>query len=151
MVNWLDYYKYDEATGNLISLYTGKPLCNEDRDGYVRVRRDGKEFRAHRIIWEIFHGPIPDGMLVDHKDGNVRNNRIENLRLATRTQNNANRVKQDFSCLPKGVAKVGNKFRARITRNSKTISLGTFNTAEEAGEAYARAAEDFDGEFFCSR
>lgn len=146
MIDWSKHFKYED--GNLISKYTNKPMCNYDKEGYIRVRRDGKEYRAHRVIWEILKGPIPDGMLIDHINGNTRDNRIENLRLATRQQNNINRVKSGQSTLPKGVVKVGARYRARITRNSKTISIGTYDTPEEAGNAYNAYAEELDGEFF---
>lgn len=149
MINWKEYYTYNN--GELVSKYTGRAMCNIDKDGYIRVRREGREFRAHRIIWEMFNGEIPEGFLVDHIDGNTLNNNISNLRLATRAQNNANKTKQKFSEYPKGVTRVGNKYRVRITRNGITKSLGTFDTPEEAGIAYLDAASEADGEFLCVR
>lgn len=142
-----ELYAYDD--GLLISKYTNNILCNMDRDGYIRVRVDGHEYRAHRVIWEMFNGAIPNGYLVDHIDGDVYNNRIENLRLATRQQNNVNSTgKKKRSSLPKGVTMNGNRYRAKITFSGKTYSLGTFATAEEASLAYNKAAEDFHKEFY---
>lgn len=139
------YYEYED--GNLINKITKHIYCNLDRDGYVRVRKDGKEYRAHRIIWSLFNGDIPEGMLIDHKDGDVSNNNISNLRLATRQQNNANSRKRHFNECPKGVTKVGKRYRARISYNNTTISLGTFDTPEEASEVYNNKAIELNGEF----
>lgn len=139
-------YIYDD--GLLISRHTGQILCNMDKDGYIRVRVGGKEYRAHRVIWEMFNGPIPEGMLVDHIDRDVYNNRIENLRLATRQQNNANSMgKYSKSGLPKGVTKSRNRYRAKIYYNGETHCLGTYDTVEEAKAAYDEAAEILHGEF----
>lgn len=135
-------YDYDDG---LLMNKSGHIYCNLDKEGYVRVRRGGKEYRAHRIIWEMFHGEIPEGYLVDHIDRDVYNNRIENLRLATRQQNNVN------SCgvgkYPKGVVKNGKKYRSRITINGIYKNLGTFTTVEEASTAYNEAAKEAFGEF----
>ena len=142
-------YYYED--GLLISKNNGKILCNLDRDGYIRVRISGKEYRAHRIIWEMHYGEIPEGMLVDHIDRDVYNNRIENLRLATRQQNNSNRRKvilnKDIAVLPKGVTKSNSRYRARIRYKENTYCIGTFDTPEEAGQAYKDAAEVLNGEY----
>lgn len=145
MLNILEKIYYQD--GQLYSKATNKPYRNYDRDGYIRVRQNNKEYRAHRLIWELHHGEIPSGMLIDHIDGNVRNNDISNLRLATRQQNNANRNKLDSSVLPKGVIRYSKYYRARITYNGTTYSLGSYSTVEEAEEAYKEAAYILNGEF----
>ena len=123
-----DLYTYDN--GLLLNKKTGHIYCNLDRDNYIRVRRDGKEYRAHRIIWELFNGPIPETLLIDHIDRNTLNNRIENLRLVSRAQNNWN--SKGRGNLGKGITKVGNKYRAKIMYRGETYSIGTFDTIEEA-------------------
>lgn len=138
-----DLYTYDN--GLLLNKKTGHIYCNLDRDNYIRVRRDGKEYRAHRIIWELFNGPIPETLLIDHIDGDALNNRIENLRLVNRSQNNWNSKAKGPLC--KGITKVGNKYRAKIMYKGETYSIGTFNTVEEASREYKEAAELLYGEY----
>ena len=44
-------------------------------------------YRVHRLIWEAFNGPIPDGYVVDHINGDKKDNRLENLQLLTWSEN----------------------------------------------------------------
>jgi hypothetical protein len=64
----------------------------EDVDGYMRYVITDKykkkyNLLVHRIVWQFFHGPIPEGMTVDHIDGNKHNNFITNLQLLTPEEN----------------------------------------------------------------
>jgi hypothetical protein len=144
-MNWHDYYIYDG--GLLISKNTGEVLCNVTDDGYLRVRNKGKEYRGHRIIWEMFNGPIPKDMLIDHIDGNKLNNCIENLRIATRIENNSNRVGTSKLGLPKGISKNGSKYRVRLMYEGKVYCLGTYKTIEEAVNVYNDKSKELRGEF----
>lgn len=54
---------------------------------YWRVKLDGVNYAVHRIIYEMVHGEIPDGMVLNHIDNNTFNNRIENLELCTHKEN----------------------------------------------------------------
>lgn len=101
--------------------------------GYREIRYNGKLYKTHRIIFLMFHGYLPEE--IDHINNNRLDNRIENLREATRFQNNCNtklqlRNKTGY----KGVwfDKQRNKYSASIRVNKKTIHLGRFNTAIEA-------------------
>jgi hypothetical protein len=60
-----------------------RPAGSIRQDGYHAINVGKKKYRAHRIIWEMHHGPIPAGLVVDHIDADPGNNRIENLRLAS--------------------------------------------------------------------
>ena len=74
----------------------GRPIGSRDRDGYtvLAIDHQGKTLRgimAHRVIWEAVHGPIPDGLEINHIVG-VRfggSNAISNLEIVTRSENMA--------------------------------------------------------------
>jgi hypothetical protein len=92
----------------------------------------------------------PKGSVVDHHNHNGLDNRRENLRLCSQSQNlgNTRKAKNNTTGL-KGVGfhKASGKYRASIVQNKKHIHLGLFATAEEAHAAYVRAAEKIFGEF----
>lgn len=150
-MNFNDRYIYKD--GKLFSKITGKEMTSTTDEGYLRVRVAGKEYRSHRVIWEMHNGEIPEGMLIDHIDGDITNNILSNLRLCTRQQNNHNSKAHSNGALGvKGVTKVGNKYRARIFIDGKTISLGTFLTIEEAASAYNSRAIELQKEYaYCAR
>jgi len=85
---------------------------------------------------------------VDHRDGDGLNNRRNNLRIATCSENRSNRVRAEQSTAPyKGITRHGNKWRARIGINGTRIHLGTFESAEEAAKTYDEAAKRIHMEF----
>ena len=103
--------------------------------GYRRVQLDGKEFMEHRVIYEMLNGPIPEGMQIDHINGKTSDNRIENLRVVTCSENHQNKKRANGFQTHK---KTG-KFRARIGVDGKEIYLGLYETEELAREAYLKA------------
>lgn len=125
-------------------------------------------YSLHTMVWErMMEAPLPPGFLVDHINGDKLDNRRSNLRLATRSDNEANKRKrrshkkkdgsiQTYSKY-KGVTKIqdGRKkcWRAIISTNTnnagktKQVNLGTFYTEREAAEAYNKAALEMFGEF----
>lgn len=113
-----------------------------NRDGYRQIQIDGRIYSAHRLAWLYVHGSWPGGF-IDHINRLRSDNRLENLRLASRAENNQN------SATPKtntsGFRGVtwdgrGQKWRATITVDNKKISVGSHATPEEAYAAYLRAA-----------
>lgn len=141
-----------------VALQNGGVMLVDDED-VARVRdikwygrRDGLTMYAvswcgagvHRLILGASKGE-----LVDHRNGDGLDNRRSNLRLATKRQNSQNGKKIRGKVKLKGVTYRSDKdvYRARITVNGKTLHLGDFGTAEEAGGAYDRAAVLHFGEF----
>lgn len=114
---------------------------------YRAVKIFGRTYKEHRLAWFYIHGEWPPEM-VDHVDGDPTNNKIANLRLATRKQNAANRkVDRKHSVGLKGVSRSGNRFYAKIYFEEKLRALGGYATAEEAHAAYCMAAKKLRGEF----
>lgn len=116
---------------------------------YRRIEINHKSYLAHRLVWLLHFGEFPpNGMAIDHINGNSGDNRICNLRLATHAQNCRNQKPKSGAAVPlKGVSKVRNKYRAHICVNKKLIHLGYFATAEEAHAAYCEAAAQHHREF----
>ena len=107
---------------------------------YVLASVDYQLHKLHRLIWLWHHGKFPEHHL-DHIDGNPGNNRIENLREATDSQNMQNQrtARANNKLGVQGVYRVKNRFRAVLTTNGKSQHLGYFDTPELAHEAYLKA------------
>jgi hypothetical protein len=105
--------------------------------GYVAITYNGTLYKAHRLAWRIFHGEDPGTQEVDHINRIRSDNRIKNLRLATRQQQSFNtKTRTDNKTGRKGVefrAKYLEKpYYAIATEKGKKIILGTFSSFEEA-------------------
>lgn len=108
------------------------------------------EGQSHQISMHRQIMGEPEGLEVDHRDGNGLDNRRHNLRVATHTQNSHN--SRRLSTNKTGVKGVHfeaqtQKYRAEIIAHKKHIRLGRFSTLEEATEARRRAAIEYHGEF----
>ncbi len=105
-----------------------------------------KIMRLHREIMNP-----PEGLLVDHKNGDSLDNRRANLRLATHSQNtcNSRKTSSETSSRFRGVTfkKHIRKWAARIKYLGKEIYLGVFDSEIDAARAYDRAAIKYHGEF----
>ena len=107
-------------------------------------------YKLHRLVWIYHNGDVPNGMIVDHVDGNSINNRIENLRLATPSENNRNsKISSKNTSGVKGVYwyKRDKKWKAQIMVDHKFIHLGYYNTIEEAEAAIIIARNNLHGDF----
>ena len=113
-------------------------------DGYMEVCLNGLKYRAHRLAWFYVYRRWPEPT-VDHRNGDLSDNRIENLRIATRAQNSSN--KKGWSGRLKGTHFNGRKWVAQISRKPMHYYLGSFSTMEQAHEAYVEAAKRLHGGF----
>ena len=107
-------------------------------NGYVRVKLNSKSYQAHRLVYMLVHGHIPNNLYIDHIDGNKSNNRIENLRTVTHQENLHNmRNAKGYYKHPCG------KWCAQIHRDGTVLNLGLFTHEEEAREAYLEAKKKY--------
>jgi hypothetical protein len=117
-----------------------------DTKGYARAKISNKGKFMHRLIMGVTNPNI----YVDHINGNPLDNRRENLRLATNSQNQANRqIHSTNTTGYRGVcwAKDTQKWQASIKVNRKSIYLGQYTNIEDAANAYKKAAEEYFGDF----
>lgn len=108
--------------------------------GYMFITISGKRYRAHRLAWFYIHGYWPLNE-IDHINGNRSDNRLCNLREATRAENSQNLRRarsRNFSTGVLGVSfcKPVGKFRARLEIDGKEKCFGYFKTIDEASAAY---------------
>lgn len=108
--------------------------------GYVVMTVCGYKTYGHRLAWYYVYGEMPDGD-IDHINGVKDDNRISNLRKATRSQNmfNLHKPNKNNKLGVLGVHYNGSSYIAKINRDGKTSHIGSFQTQEEAHEAYMKA------------
>lgn len=125
----------------------GAPCSN----GYLMFRVMGQRYLAHRLAWLYVYGAWPDGD-IDHINGNRADNRIANLREATKSQNMANtRTQANNRSGVRGVIfdKASGKWMAYMQQHGRFINLGRYDIKEDAAtarqEAFSRAFGEFAG------
>lgn len=111
---------------------------------YALRRQEGRTIYLHRFIMNA-----PEGLDVDHKDGNGLNCKKSNLRLCTHAENqhNYSKTSRKTSSQYKGVHLSSRGWTSRIKNNGKIIHLGHFKSEREAAIAYDQAALEKFGEF----
>jgi hypothetical protein len=150
---------YDRETGLLtwkacpvggqgaIRIKTGTRAGCRSVQGYIVVRVNKVLYPAHRLIWFIETGEWPTDE-IDHRNHVKDDNRWENLRLATSSQNKINRrnARPNTSGF-RGVTRHRDKWIAQIGVDGYHMNLGTFDTPEAAYDAYRAAVLAHHGEF----
>lgn len=117
-----------------------KYIWHLNSGGYVL---NNKAERMHRLITKC-----PRGKEVDHINKNKLDNRKENLRICSRSENNSNRnVFCNNKSGYKGVDLWYGKYRAQIKKDGKKTHLGLFSAAEDAARAYDKKAKELFGKF----
>lgn len=118
---------------------------------YLEVKIDYKHVKVHQIIWKMHYGEIPKGKIIDHIDGNKINNRIENLRLVTPSQNaiHTKNLNRNNTSGYKGVVFDEKKrvYTMQIVFNGKQYRKRGFKTAEDAAISYNEYAKNFFGDY----
>lgn len=118
-------------------------IGTRDKDGYLKIRHNGKMFMAHRLAWMFHYGEMPN-QFIDHINGEKSDNRISNLRLASAKLNAQNirkpMIDNKVGMLGVTYEKSRSKYRADIYVNGKANFLGRFITANEAHEVYLKAS-----------
>lgn len=126
-----------------------KPAGYIGPKGYRHVGLNGVMHKHHRLVWCYFNGD-PGNLLIDHINYMPGDDRIENLRLATMSEN-----KRDMpapttnSSGYKGVSfhKATNKWRAQIKKDGATRHLGYYDSPKEAFDVYVQTAAELYGEY----
>lgn len=147
--------RYESTTG----LFYSKEIHKQWKSGRIlnytapdkrqSVLVDGNRYRAHRLAWFYTHGYWPSKH-IDHINGDPSDNRLCNLREATRTQNMANSKRPITNTTGyKGVSwhKGASKYQVHIRHAGKIYYLGLFTSAKQGHKAYAAATKRLNGEF----
>lgn len=118
-------------------------------NGYLYISLNRQRLLAHRMAWLYVHGEWPTRQ-IDHINGDRRDNRMCNLRLATASENACNgRLRATNTSGLRGVSwsKDKRKWVARIVKDRKQHVLGYFGDKQQAHLAYLEAAGNLHGAF----
>lgn len=141
-----DYYYERDGILYVKGTLTEVPYFYDN--GYKRFRHKGKTYKVSRVIFYFATGTWPE--VVDHVDGNRSNDHPDNLRAATRAQNNKNvKKRKDNTTGHKGVSfkkKLG-KYQVLVQVDGKNIYFGVYADLEEAAKVARKAREELHGEF----
>ena len=145
---------FDYQDGNLIRK-TGRVNeigqiagCVHKGKGYIHVKIKAKAFKAHRLVFLYHLGYLPE--CVDHIDGDKTNNKIENLRAATKEENCRNqKIRSTNKSGYKGVKWVEHckKWQVEVCKNYKQLRFGMYEDLELAGLVAIEATELIHGRF----
>ena len=147
-------FEYNPDSGELFwrvrtsnRIYPGKVAGWSGQRGYRSVTLGKRKFKVHRIAFYMGSGIEPTGE-IDHINGVKSDNRLCNLRDATRSQNRANtRAFKNNKLGLKRVSKHKGKYRAQIGFHGRKIYIGLFESPEEAHAAYVEKARKLFGGF----
>lgn len=157
-LNWRELVFYDENSPTklrwLVERRCGnrynRVLCrpgdvagyNPEAGGYGLIRYGNASYAIHTVVWELHNKPVPEGLTIDHKDGNTVNNSISNLRLATSRVNSRNM--KMFTTNTSGVTGVSfrqssNSWQAHIFDETGKKTAKCFAVRKYGSEAFSLA------------
>jgi len=128
--------------------FNGKEVGCDDGQGYIKVTVAKKQYLAHRVIYLMHHGELPD--VIDHADRDVKNNRIENLRAANASKNGMNsKPSRPAASGVRNVIKYKgrSKFSVYMKIKGKNTFIGNFEDLELADLVASEARAKYHGEF----
>lgn len=143
------HFATESAWKGINSREAGKPVDHITAQGYLAFRLNRMVWLAHRAVWIMHDGEIPEGMMIDHVNRRKADNRLANLRLATKGQNLMNSTRRSGRLLPKGVyldASRG-KYMAAVGHEGRLHNCGRYDTIEEALEASWARRQKLHGDF----
>lgn len=119
--------------------YPGDVAGCKDKEGYRVIKFQRRVYFAHRLAWLYVYGEWPKAK-TDHINGDKADNRIDNLRDVTQSQNMQNQYRamknSRTGYLGVCTTEYANKFDAVININGKQVRLGRFDSPEKAHEVY---------------
>jgi hypothetical protein len=149
----IEMFDFDPETGWFTNRYSrgraaaGSRAGSETGHGYRRIIIGYNKYYEHHLAWLYVNGVWPDE--IDHVNGDRSDNKISNLRVCSRSENNFNREDGTGISGLKGayLNKRNLKWISQIQLGGQVKHLGTFETPEEAHEAYKKACEKIAGDF----
>ena len=138
-----EYLRYDQLTGEFTwlkdrrsSKVKGTIAGYKEKHGYIIIRVNSKNYKAHRLAWLYVYGNWPKGQ-IDHINGIKNDNRIINLRDVNSRLNMQNKpIHRTKRLVGTTFNKQHNSWKAQVHFNGKKIHLGYFNTEKEAHIKY---------------
>lgn len=143
-----DYFYYDPSVPSCLRNKVSRSSARKDlpqgtlgNRGYWQIRLLGQRLVQHRIVWELHFGPIPEGKVIDHIDRDRFNNRIENLRCVSQSENMTNQPQRNSSGY-KGVYQnqSSGKYQVRSLKDHKYLK--TVETITEQLELQDKDLQD---------
>ena len=153
----MEKLRFDFENGRIfrfIKLYHTYEIAGSKRsDGYIRIFINGKRIYLHRFLYEQYHNiKLTSDQQIDHINTIKDDNRICNLRIATRSQNQQNRNTHKNNKLQvKGVCwdKQKNKYKSCCKFNNKNLHIGLFDNVEDAKIAYENKIRELNENHNC--
>lgn len=155
MIEFTRYLSYDKETGVFVNKISrgragaGTAAGSKNKDGYLRVKVEGREFYLHRLAWFMTHNEWP--VQIDHINGDKSDNRICNLRPADNSKNSCNKgVQSNNKSGYKGVSfhKASGLWRAACQVNGVKYDIGYFKSKRDAAIAIENKRIEVHGDFY---